>query len=60
VEIQEAEEILKDYIDDWGLGSFDHYIDWHKSDITVVLDGRFTAKQLEAIAVWMQNHSNIK
>lgn len=41
---------------DGGLYNLGGYLGWTPGDDEAVLDGHFTADQLEAIAWWMRNH----
>ncbi len=53
-----ANEILKNEVkaDDGGLYSLGWYLNWEIDDNEAILDGRFTADELEAIAWWMKNN----
>jgi hypothetical protein len=52
----EARELLGDAIkSDNGLHSLGWYLAWTPGDKAAVLDGQFTADELEAIAWWMRN-----
>ena len=54
--LDEAKVILKDSInDDGGLFNLGHYIAWERGEGEVTLDCRFTADELEAIAVYMRS-----
>lgn len=51
---QEAKLYLKDSIQsDGGLYDSENYLAWNDQFDEAVLDGRFTAKQLMAIAIYM-------
>jgi len=55
--LDQAKEILKDAIDGEGLhviGGPLGYLWFHQNSSTAVLDGDYTADQLEAIAVFMR------
>lgn len=63
-----AREILGDMCDvlgnradptikaDGGLYSLSAYLSWDIGDRQAIIDGEFTADELEAIAWWMRNH----
>ena len=55
-----ANLILLDEVkqDDGGLYSLGWYLNWNIGDKTARLDGPFTAKELKAIAWWMENHAS--
>jgi hypothetical protein len=54
---QQAREILKAHIlKNNGLHGDVEYFDWAAGDRTAVLDGHFSADELEAIAWWMRAH----
>jgi len=51
-----AKKILEEAImADNSLHALDWYLRWNLNDKDVVLDGQFTADELEAIAWWMRN-----
>jgi len=51
-----ANSALRDEIDEHGnLYALRWYLSWKKGDRHAVLNGKFSAKDLEAIAWWMQN-----
>lgn len=53
---QRAREILKVHVQhDDSLEGDVEYVGWTPGDKEAVLDGRFTADYLEAIAWWMRN-----
>ena len=53
---QKAREILKDALaEDGGLTNTGWYVGWTPGDSEAVLDGHFTAEQLEAVVWWMRN-----
>lgn len=55
---QRAREILKSAIKPSGaLLDRVAYMSWEPGDSDVVLDGQFTAEELEAIAFWMRRGS---
>lgn len=57
-----AREILADISCPNGslLGLIGGYIDWSSDQDTAILDGHFTADELEAIAIWMRTHGKEK
>jgi len=55
----EAKEILSDEIQsDGSLYSLGWYLCWNAGDDKAVLDGDFTADDLEAIAFWMRKYKD--
>ena len=54
---QHAREILGDAID--GKGLYTQNLCWEFGDATVEIDGEYTADELEAIAWWMRNMSDV-
>jgi hypothetical protein len=53
---EKARKILNDAIEENGdLGNGFQYVEWSVGDKDVILDGWFTADELEAIAWWMRN-----
>lgn len=52
---EQVKEILRAYINKTGLYSLGDYLSWEYGDSEAILDGRFTAEELEAIAWWMNN-----
>lgn len=57
--LQEAMAILKTDIDhkDGGLFCLGRYLAWKPGSATVTLDDEFTIDELEAIVVFVRNHS---
>jgi len=53
---ERAIEILRDAIEDNGLFCLGWYLAYTNGDDKAVLDGRFTAEDLEAIAFIMKNN----
>ena len=52
----EARKILGESIDPTGdLYDLGRYMSWEIGDDNIVLDGRFTVKELQAIAWWMEH-----
>lgn len=54
IDESKAREILGNAIVPDGLQSLGWYLAWSHDDAEAVLDGRFTAEDLEAIAFWMR------
>jgi hypothetical protein len=53
---QRAREVLGAEIEhDGGLHNLGRYLSWAPGDQEAVLDGRFSAEHLEAIAWWMKH-----
>ena len=56
--LAQATEHLKDELQpDGGLYSVGWYLGWPVNDSTAILDGDFTADDLEAIAVYMRGNT---
>lgn len=62
MDIEEANRILKDKIrrKDNSLYCVNPYLSWSPDDDVAIIDGEFTADELEAIACWMQNNGKLK
>jgi hypothetical protein len=54
---QQLKELAGAIGDDGSLYGLGWYLSWHSGDTAATLDGEFTADQLEAIVMWMREHT---
>ncbi len=56
MDIEEAEIVLKDWINEDGLYCGDPYLTWSKHTMSMTIDGDLTADQMIAVGVYMKHH----
>ena len=58
MDAQEAKKVLGDAIKNFGLDSINSgYVEFFNGEQTILLDGHFSVRELEAIIWYMKNHS---